>query len=99
MHGHIAIARPPFLAACLACAVLLGACARSHRSAAVTLSVMLPASERPFWMPLARAFQHDHPGVRVDLVEGPQSTDLRENLYTAALLARDPTFDLVYMDV
>jgi multiple sugar transport system substrate-binding protein len=33
------------------------------------------------------------------LVEGPQSTDLRENLYTASLLARDPTFDLVYLDV
>src|SRR5262249_22397299 len=27
------------------------------------------------------------------------STDLRENIYTASLLARDPTFDLVYMDV
>jgi multiple sugar transport system substrate-binding protein len=35
----------------------------------------------------------------VELVEGPQSTDLRENLYTASLLARDPTFDLVYGDV
>jgi multiple sugar transport system substrate-binding protein len=60
---------------------------------------MLPPSERPFWQPIAREFERTHPGVRVELVEGPQSTDLRENLYTASLLARDPTFDLVYMDV
>lgn len=63
------------------------------------LAVMLPPSERPFWGPVARAFERDHPGVRVELVEGPQSTDLRENVYTAALLAGDSTFDLVYMDV
>src|SRR5262245_25073103 len=68
--------------------------------AAVTrLAVLLPGSERTFWEPIARRFEERHPGVRVDLVEGPQSTDLRENIYTASLLARDPTFDLVYMDV
>src|SRR5262245_13477479 len=64
-----------------------------------TISVLLPPSERPFWEPIARGFEAAHRGVRVDLVEGPQSTDLRENLYTTSLLARDPTFDLVYLDV
>ena len=37
--------------------------------------------------------------MRVQLVEGPNDTDLRENLYTAALLAGDESFDLVLMDV
>ena len=64
-----------------------------------TLTVLLPGSESPFWQSVARHFEADHPGARVDLVEGPQSTDLRENIYTASLLAKDPTFDLVYMDV
>jgi len=64
-----------------------------------TISVLLPPSERPFWQPIARAYEAAHSGVRVDLVEGPQSTDLRESLYTTSLLARDPTFDLVYLDV
>jgi multiple sugar transport system substrate-binding protein len=59
----------------------------------------MPASERPFWEPLARSFENAHPEARVVLVEGPNSTDLRENLYTAALLAGDDTFDLVYADV
>lgn len=64
-----------------------------------TLTTLLPPGERPFWAPIARAFETSRPGVRVELIEGPQSTDLRENLYTVALLARDPSLDLVYMDV
>ncbi len=88
-------------ALCASIALASPSCAPSRRatSGTATLAVMLPPSERPFWVPIAGAFERDHPGVRVELVEGPQSTDLRENLYTASLLARDPTFDLVYMDV
>ncbi len=63
------------------------------------LAMVVAASERDAWAPVARGFEAAHPGVRVDLVEGPNATDLRENLYTAALLARDDTFDLVSMDV
>ncbi len=66
---------------------------------AVVLRVLLPASERPSWGPLADRFAREHPGARLETVEGPESTDLREDVYTASLLARDPTFDLVYMDV
>ena len=38
-------------------------------------------------------------GVRVEMVEGPNATDLRENMYTTALLAGDDSLDVVYMDV
>jgi trehalose/maltose transport system substrate-binding protein len=62
------------------------------------LAILIPATERPVWAPVVAAFQDEH-GVAVDLVEGPNATDLRENLYTAALLAGDDSFDLVYMDV
>src|SRR5262252_3674285 len=87
----------------LSIAIPLPGCAgprqAAERPADATIAVLLPGSERPFWTPIARSFERDHPGVHVDLVEGPQATDLRENIYTASLLARDPTFDLVYMDV
>jgi multiple sugar transport system substrate-binding protein len=63
------------------------------------VGVLVPSSERPLWLALADSFETAHPGVRIDVVEGPQATDLRENLYTASLLAKDPSFDLVYMDV
>jgi multiple sugar transport system substrate-binding protein len=56
------------------------------------------ASERSTWREVADGFTRAS-GVPVDVVEGPNATDLRENLYTASLLAKDDTFDLVYMDV
>jgi multiple sugar transport system substrate-binding protein len=65
----------------------------------VTVRVLLPASERPSWAPIAARFAQEHPGARLELIEGPESTDLRRDLLTASLLARDPTFDLLYMDV
>ncbi len=61
--------------------------------------MLVPASEREVWSPLAEAFESSHPDTRVHLVEGPSSTDLRENLYTASLLAGDDSFDLILMDV
>ncbi len=62
------------------------------------LSFIVLASERPVWIPIAESFRASQ-GVAVDLVEGPNATDLRESQYTAALLAGDESFDLVYMDV
>src|SRR5882672_2080559 len=64
------------------------AASRPAPTPVATLGVMLPPSERPFWEPIARRFERDHPGTRVELIEGPNSTDLRENLYTS-LLALD----------
>ncbi|MGE3840299.1 MAG: ABC transporter substrate-binding protein [Vicinamibacterales bacterium] len=66
---------------------------------AARVALLVPASERQVWEPLALAFEARHPGTHVELVEGPNSTDLRDNLYTTALLAEDDTFDLVLMDV
>jgi multiple sugar transport system substrate-binding protein len=63
------------------------------------VGLLVPSSERPLWVALADSFEASQPGTGIDVVEGPQATDLRENLYTASLLARDPSFDLVYMDV
>jgi multiple sugar transport system substrate-binding protein len=60
---------------------------------------LLPATERTAWQPIAASFTAAHPGVRVELIEGPNSTDLRESLLSTSLLARDPTYDLLYIDV
>jgi len=90
------------LATVLALVALAASCgseAAPRRTSRLTLTTLLPASEKTFWEFVARAFERHHPEIRVDLVEGPESTDLREDLYTASLLARDPTFDLIYMDV
>ena len=65
----------------------------------VTLRMLVPANERPFWMPLTESFTKARPGTRIVLEEGPVPTDLRESLTTAALLSEDGAFDLVYLDV
>jgi multiple sugar transport system substrate-binding protein len=85
-------------------AVALLASAVSCRAAAPgpatqQVTVLVPASEREVWAGLAAGFDATRPGTHVELIEAPDSTDLRENLYTTALLAGDDTFDLVLMDV
>ena len=93
---HVRHAIPMLLAG-----VLLAGCAAEPelRDDTRRLTVMLPPGERPFWEPIAERFEQEFVGSEVELIEGPQSTDLRENMYTTALLAGDATFDLVYMDV
>ncbi len=88
--------RRAFALAVLACGAP-GAAAPAAPPARVSFLVL--ASELPVWSRIARDFEAAHPGVHVNLVEGPNDTDLRENMYTAALLAGDDSFDLVYMDV
>ena len=63
------------------------------------ISFLVLASDRVVWERIGKEFEAAHPGTVVDVVEGPNATDLRENLYTASLLAGDDSFDLVYMDV
>jgi multiple sugar transport system substrate-binding protein len=78
----------------------LASCGRSRSgSDPPPLSLLVPAAEREVWGPLGAGFEAARPGARIQLVEGPNDTDLRENLYTAALLAGDDSFDLVLMDV
>lgn len=99
---HTRPSRTVSAALALLAVLLVPACSATRGPAVAArtrLAVMLPPSERPSWEPIARSFEAEHPTVDVRLIEGPQSTDLRENLYTASLLAGDPSFDLVYMDV
>ena len=85
--------------ATMATLLVLAAACGERRQAAEGLGILLPASERAYWEPLAREFRAERPDVGLRIVEGPDSTDAREDLYTAALLSRAPTFDLVYLDV
>ncbi|MGE5717010.1 MAG: ABC transporter substrate-binding protein [Acidobacteriota bacterium] len=62
------------------------------------LSFIVLASERDLWAPVVERFGKAH-GVRVEMVEGPNATDLRESMYTTSLLAGDDSLDVVYMDV
>lgn len=73
-------------------------CGRERGGDAPRLRVMVPAAELRMWTRIAESYRTAQ-GVAVEVIEGPNATDLRENLYTASLLARDDSFDLVYLDV
>ncbi|MHB8797896.1 MAG: ABC transporter substrate-binding protein [Thermoanaerobaculia bacterium] len=88
--------------AVLALLLAASACRPGGRAAPggdVVLRMLVPANERPFWLPLAASFAEANPGVSLDLQEGPVPTDLRESLTTNALLSGDGAYDLVYLDV
>ncbi len=65
----------------------------------VTVTILLNAIEVSQWAPLVKEFETKNPDIRLEIVEGPNATDLVENLYTSAFLLGDSPYDLVYMDI
>lgn len=57
------------------------------------------ALERAQWEPLVERFEEENPDIRLEIVEGPNATNLVEDLYTSAFLLGDSIYDLVYMDI
>ena len=51
------------------------------------------------WHRLLDRFNQRHPATPVRLVEGPASTDTREDMYSTAFLAGSGGYDIVYCDV
>jgi multiple sugar transport system substrate-binding protein len=44
-------------------------------------------------------FERDNPLIDVEMIEGPTSTDLRQNMYITSFLAGQSTYDLILMDI
>src|SRR5919202_5612480 len=66
----------------------------------VTLTLLMLAPEVQAWNEvLIKNFEKENPGIRIQLVEGPNAPDLYENLYTSAFILGDSPYDLVNMDV
>ncbi|MCC5896664.1 MAG: ABC transporter substrate-binding protein [Phormidium sp. BM_Day4_Bin.17] len=65
----------------------------------VEVSILMQALERAQWEPLVERFEEENPDIRLEIVEGPNATNLVEDLYTSAFLLGDSIYDLVYMDI
>ncbi len=48
---------------------------------------------------LVEAFEAQNPDIQIDVVEGPNASNLIEDLYTASFLLGDSPYDLIMMDV
>lgn len=78
--------------------IFLLACTRAPQSFN-TVTFLVPPDEVDIWSELGRDFERDNPDVKVQVIEGPNSTDARETFFTTSLLAGDSTSDLLYIDV
>lgn len=64
----------------------------------VTVNVLMNANEANQWQPFVLEFEAENPGIDLNIIEGPNATNLIEDLYTSAFLLGDSPYDLVYMD-
>lgn len=66
----------------------------------VVLKLLMTAPDAPSWNKvIAKAFEAQNPGIKLQIIEGPNATNLVENLYTTSFLLGESPYDLVMMDV
>ena len=63
------------------------------------LSFLMEPDGTGAWHDLLDTFERRHPDVRVQLVEGPPATDVREDMYSTSFLSGEAAYDIVYCDV
>jgi multiple sugar transport system substrate-binding protein len=80
--------------------ILLAASLRTPRSrSGAELLVLMEPDGTGVWRDIIGRFNNAYPETPVRLVEGPPSTDAREDMYSTAFLAGRSGYDIVYCDV
>ncbi len=66
----------------------------------VTLNLLMTAPDaQPWKQGIVKDFEAKNPGIRINVVEGPNAANLLEDLYTSAFILGDSPYDLVNIDV
>ncbi|MEB3214987.1 MAG: ABC transporter substrate-binding protein [Nostocales cyanobacterium 94392] len=66
----------------------------------VVLNLLMTAPDaQPWRQGIIKDFEAKNPGIRINIIEGPNATNLLEDLYTSAFILGDSPYDLVNMDV
>lgn len=66
----------------------------------VTLTMLMNAPDVPPWRDtMVKAFEEQNPGIKIKVVEGPNASNVVEDLYTSAFLLGNSPYDLINMDV
>ena len=66
----------------------------------VVLNMLMIAPEAQSWKKfLIKDFEAKNPGIRINVIEGPNSVNFIEDLYTSAFILGDSPYDLINMDV
>ena len=75
---------------------LLLSCARESK---IKVSMLIGADPGGGWKQIEQEFEKQNPDIDVNIIEGPSATDTREDMYASAFIAKDATYDVVYMDI
>ena len=81
------------------CMVLFFLGCGDRKQEGVSITFLDTEDKSDAWAEIIANFEERHPGIDVQLIEGPASTDTRETQYATTLLAEDSTYDLIWMDV
>jgi multiple sugar transport system substrate-binding protein len=65
----------------------------------IHLTMLTSALDAAQGRSLVAAFEAQNPDIKLDVVEGPNASNLIEDLYTASFLLGDSPYDLVMMDI
>ena len=87
-----------FLVTLIAYFILTSSLAFARNSGNKVKLRMLIGGDQGGWKVLKKRFEEKYPNIEIILIEGPPTTDTRENMYTVSFVARKG-YDLVFMDV
>ncbi|MEL7035801.1 MAG: ABC transporter substrate-binding protein [Cyanobacteria bacterium J06592_8] len=65
----------------------------------VTVRFLVQAGEATQLESFAEDFNQKNPNITLEIVKGPNNTNLVEDLYTSAFLLGDSPYDIIYMDI
>ncbi|WP_088892222.1 ABC transporter substrate-binding protein [Leptolyngbya ohadii] len=65
----------------------------------IHISLLTSALDAAQGQNLVKAFEAENPDIKIDVVEGPNASNLIEDLYTSSFLLGDSPYDLVMMDI
>jgi multiple sugar transport system substrate-binding protein len=86
--------------AAVLCVLLGAACGRKPPAdGKVHLRFLVAPDAHEYSRRIVARFEKTHPGIVVEMVEGPTSSNAREDLYSASFMSKEDTYDLAYVDV
>lgn len=65
----------------------------------VRLTMMMSALDAAQAQSVVERFEEQNPNIQINLIEGPNATNLIEDLYTSSFLLGDSPYDLLAMDI
>jgi len=81
-------------------AAVLSACGRSEPDdGMIHIRYLASPDVGGFSKVIIERFERAHPGLKVDMIEGPAAGDARENMYSTAFMGEEDSYDLAYVDV